>query len=202
MNDSVPEPLTDSLTCTLPLELLSQIAARLDAATFALLLRPIFGSSLPPGLFVKLRKDLAAEAVASPALRIKDDQDDFCVFDPQTQSIDIKREALDLTLEYPEQNAQLLMALIAAFALYIDARVRGYFAEAQADDATQTLMSTPADLGAQFTEFLLFYANPIESDTVFAHYTRSGDEHRLLLTKVERPTAVAFVSGKGEEKKP
>lgn len=197
MNDSASEVPSDSLTCPLPLELLSKVAAQLDSTTFTLLLRPIFGNTLPPNVFLRLRQTLLDNALENPIFRIHDALEETCIFDAEGQAIDVQRESLDRALEQPEQSALLLIALLGAFARYIDARVRGYFAEVQPGDAPTPLAPTPNNLGEDFIGFLLFYAEPVEPGTVFAHYTRAGSEHALELAKLSAPVEMVLRFGAG-----
>lgn len=201
MNHSASEIPDDSLACTLPLELLNQAAARLDSTTFALLLKPIFAGNLPPSVFVGLRKALLSNAIESPVWRVQDTQDEACAFDAETQVIDVPRQSLDQALAQPEQCVGLLIALLGAFSLYIDAQVRRYFAEGHAGDAPPTPAQRPQHLAEHFTHFLLLYADPVAPGTVLAHYTRSGSEHALVLAERSAPGSdeVDFGSGLGDK---
>ncbi|MDF0730434.1 hypothetical protein P0Y43_06770 [Pseudomonas entomophila] len=176
----IPSQNTDSqLHSTFALQQLSNMATRLSAQMFTHLLRPLFGNDLPPTLFVRLKQDLDENTLENPVYQVSDTLEGLAVFDASAQVTHVSREAIAVALEQHGASAKLLMAMLEAFARYIESVIERYLAEAGEGDAPLAPRDAAQDLGTGFTQTLLFYGEPVEVGTTFATYTQSGLDHPL-----------------------
>ncbi|MNO58249.1 Heterokaryon incompatibility protein Het-C [compost metagenome] len=177
---------TATLASTFALDQLRNFAERLDDQVFSYLLRGSFGPDIAPETLIKLKQALSENTVRNPRYTVVESSDGPAAYAPDTHTIEVNRAAIEKALDEPETSAELLMAMIEVFALYIDAELRQRNAETASGDAPSSAEIAPHTVSVQFAQTLLFYNEPIEAGTPFAIYSRA-DSHQTLT--LQRPAA-------------
>ncbi|NIE74508.1 hypothetical protein F3J45_08685 [Pantoea sp. Ap-967] len=177
MNDQHPD--LSSFNSTFALDHFAELASSMDVQMFTHLFRPVFGSRLPPALFMHLHKELIAKAFSNPPCQISQDSDLACTYDSQTGLIQVQHDAVARAIDEPAATAPLMIALLGAFALHVQhLLLRGSTALGLPEVETPGAEAVKAD----FVRTLLFYTKPLTSGGTIATVTEAGTEHQLTLS--------------------
>ncbi|MEN5305128.1 HET-C-related protein [Pseudomonas sp. TWI628] len=194
MNDQQPDDL--SFSSTFALEQLGKLASSIDLQLFTHLFRPVFGSRLPPALFIHLQRQLLAKTFNNPSYQISSNITEPCTYQRESRLILVQRESITQAMQHPAQTARLMLALLQSFALHIhNLLLQG----AAAEDASDLAPAMPTEVSKAFVQTLLFYNEPIAVGSAFATFNEAGTEHSLILGPPERPLhrQKRFASGRG-----
>lgn len=203
MNDqqaSTPQT-TPSLHSTFAVQLLKKMAARVSEQHFAVLLQSSIGTGHAQSDFLELRTALAQDTLVAPRYRVSAESPPVATYEPTEDVIVVSRQAIDKALEQPEASFNLLMALIEAFASYLDNLLRRPAADRSAEDAPTLATHLAQDAQVRFARTLLFYNDPVGVGTVFATYARSANDDpvQVCLAAPEPSVAAQQDSGADEE---
>jgi hypothetical protein len=200
-----PLPSLPSFTSRLPLDLLKQVAERLDEQSFVLSFRPLIGRNCLLKDFLAFRSNLLQETLAAPVYRVVSDMSGTTTYNTDARCIDISQSTIDEALQVPETSFGLMTSLLESFAFYVAREVLPRADEMEQDDTPSPIAPVSSEAAVVFTKTLLFYAEVITPGTAFATYRREADTDpvEIVLGHLQSPSAARhrtkrFAAGYGE----
>ncbi|MBA1193255.1 hypothetical protein G7007_10320 [Pseudomonas entomophila] len=196
---------TPSFTSRLPLDLLKQMAERVDEQSFVLLLRPLIGRNCLLKDFLAFRRALLQDTLAAPVYTLVPSLSGATAYNAATQSIDVSQAIIDDALQTPEASFSLMTSLLESFAFYVASEVLPRADALAQDDAPSPIGPMSPETPVALTKTLLFYAEPIQPGAAFATYQREADAPPVSIvlgtlepSRTSRRRTKRFAAGYGE----